>query len=131
MNNLRFLSIDGNPDVGIKAVADGVLDATFLYPTYGNRLLRTALSILAGDTVEREIAIPPMPAVDISNADIILRQDTLLNEETDKIQILQGELDNTLQNFSTQRCDSQKRRLQYAGRCYMGRIFLGRQLEHS
>ena len=102
LTGIRFLGIDGNPDVGIKAVADSVTDATFLYPTYGARLLNTALDILDGRPVERDITIPPLSPVDKSNADILLQQDSLIKSETAKIQLLKDQIDIFWQRHSAQ-----------------------------
>lgn len=101
-DGIHFLGIDGNAQVGIKAVADSVLDATFLYPTYGADLLRTALAILKGEKVDRDVQIQPLPAVDKSNAEILLKQDALLKDETDKILILKDKLEDSVFRQSTQ-----------------------------
>lgn len=45
---VKVIGIDAAPEIGIRAVADGVIDATFLYPTEGYGLIRTALAILEG-----------------------------------------------------------------------------------
>ncbi len=47
-DGIHIIGIDAAPNIGIKAVADSVIDATFLYPTEGHRLIRTALAILKG-----------------------------------------------------------------------------------
>ena len=46
--DIKIIGIDAAPDIGIRAVADSVIDATFLYPTEGHRVLQTALAILKG-----------------------------------------------------------------------------------
>ncbi len=100
--DIKILGIDGSPEIGIKAVRDSVIDATFLYPTEGARLIRTAMAILHGEPYEREVAITPMSAVDLSNADILLRQDDLLREETDKMIILKDRIDEYWSRHSAQ-----------------------------
>lgn len=102
LDNIRVLGIDGLPNQGIKAVADGVLDATFLYPTYGYTLLRIAIDILEGKPYPRETVIPPTSAVDSRNADIILQQNATMKEETDKIVKMKGKLDDFWSRHSTQ-----------------------------
>ncbi|MDE6270602.1 MAG: substrate-binding domain-containing protein, partial [Muribaculaceae bacterium] len=101
-DNIRIIGIDAAPEIGIKAVADSVIDATFLYPTEGNRLISTALAILSGEPFDRETVIPVSSAVDISNADILLLQDEILKDETGKIQILKSQIDDYWAEHSSQ-----------------------------
>lgn len=91
--NIKFIGIDGSPEIGIKAVADNVIDATLLYPTDGQTLVKLALDILKGKPYDRVVYIEPLSPVDISNADILLRQETLLTDETNKIKVLQSKID--------------------------------------
>lgn len=93
LNHIKFLGIDGCPDVGIKAVSDSVLAATFLYPTYGYKLILTALAILENRPYDREVILPPVSAVDAKNADILLQQDGVMKEETNKIILLKAKID--------------------------------------
>lgn len=92
-NDISILGIDGFPHVGIQAVKDSLMTATFLYPSEGERLLKIALSILKKEPYDRITEIPPLSPVDRSNADIILSQDTLLASETAKINFLRSQLD--------------------------------------
>lgn len=41
--DIKLLGIDGRADEGIRAVSDSVIDATFLYPTYGYTLDRKSV----------------------------------------------------------------------------------------
>ncbi|MDE6291186.1 MAG: response regulator, partial [Muribaculaceae bacterium] len=84
-------------------VADSVIDATFLYPTEGHRVIRTALAILKGEPYPRETIMPASSAVDISNADILLRQNETLEDETDKIIILKKSIDDYWARYATQK----------------------------
>lgn len=92
-DDIAVMGIDGYPDIGIKAVKDGVLDATFLYPTEGNRLLEIAVAILKGGHYDRMNMVAPLSPIDKTNADIILSQDSLLTNETGTINFLRDRLD--------------------------------------
>ena len=101
--DVAVIGIDGFPHQGIKGVSDGKLTATFLYPTEGQRLLRLALAVLNGEPYERITQISPLSPIDASNADILLAQDTLLNEETAKITLLNDKIDRQLVRYSSQK----------------------------
>ncbi len=79
-----------------------MIDATFLYPTEGYRLIRTALNILNGRPYEREKILPLSSAVDLSNADILLLQNESLMEETSKIKYLKSQVDDYWNRHSAQ-----------------------------
>lgn len=102
-DNIKIIGIDAAPEIGIKAVADSIIDATFLYPTEGHRVIRTALAILRGDPYERETIMPASSAVDTSNADILLRQNETLVDETDKIILLKKRIDDYWAQYATQK----------------------------
>ena len=78
--DIRIIGIDAAPNIGIRAVADSVIDATFLYPTEGHHLVQTALAILNGEPYDRETILPVSSAVDLSNADILLLQNETLRD---------------------------------------------------
>ena len=101
-DDIRIIGIDAAPNIGIKAVADSVIDATFLYPTEGHRLIRTALAILKGEKYNRETILPVSSAVDRSNADILLLQNEALKEETGKMKILKQRIDDYWAQHSSQ-----------------------------
>lgn len=101
-DGIKIIGIDAAPDIGIRAVADSVIDATFLYPTEGHRLVRTALAILKGEPYEREQILPVSSAVDISNADILLLQNETLKEETRKMMLLKEQIDDYWAQHSSQ-----------------------------
>ncbi len=102
-DNICIIGIDAAPEIGIKAVADSIIDATFLYPTEGHRVIKTALAILKGKPYQKEIILPASSAVDISNADILLRQNETMKDETDKIIILKQQLDDYWAQYATQK----------------------------
>lgn len=100
--DVKVIGIDAAPEIGIKAVADGVIDATFLYPTEGYKLIRTALAILDGKPFERETTLPVSSAVDKTNADILLLQNESLKEESAKIKLLKSQVDDYWSRHSAQ-----------------------------
>jgi len=52
-----FVGIDGLPQEGVAYVQQGILDATFQYPTGAAEAIDAALKILRGQTVPREIIL--------------------------------------------------------------------------
>lgn len=102
-NDIDVIGIDGFPHIGIQGVKDGNLTATFMYPTEGERLLRLALSVLKGESYERITRVAPLSPIDSSNADIVLSQDTLFNERTAKIDLLNYKIDQQLARYNTQK----------------------------
>lgn len=100
--HIRIIGIDAAPSIGMKAVADSVIDATFLYPTEGHQLIRTALAILKGERFDSIQTLPLASAVDKSNADILSLQNKSLNEETSKMKILKSQVDQYWERHSIQ-----------------------------
>ena len=76
-----FVGIDGIDDTGIKAVKDGIIDATFTNNSGGHESISIISSILRGLPYEKDFIIQPM-LVTKDNVDIIIK---------DKEDILQGQ----------------------------------------
>jgi ribose transport system substrate-binding protein len=57
---MNFIGIDALPglDGGRQAVADGKLDATFVYPTGGREAVELAARVLAGERVPHKVVLP-------------------------------------------------------------------------
>lgn len=100
--DVKIIGIDAAPNIGIQAVADSVIDATFLYPTEGHRLIRTAEAILTGKPFPRETILPSSSAVDLSNADILLLQNEALIDETQKLKVLKDKSDEYWHKYTSQ-----------------------------
>lgn len=100
--DIKVIGIDGFPPIGLQAVKDSVLSATFIYSTEGDRIIKTSLDILEGKAYQKVTKVPPLSPVDLSNADILLSQDSLLTKETEKITLLRGKLDEYWQKHSIQ-----------------------------
>ncbi len=101
-DSIRIIGIDAAPNIGIQAVADSIIDATFLYPTEGHRLVRAALAILKNEPYNKETILPLSSAVDLSNADILLLQNETLKEETGKMKLLKTQIDDYWAQHSSQ-----------------------------
>jgi signal transduction histidine kinase/DNA-binding response OmpR family regulator len=101
--NPIIVGIDGTAQMGIKAVDDGVIDATFIYPTGGSELVKIALDILNGKSVSRNNILESSTQIDSSNAHMLLLQNQKLNEESGRIQLLKGQVDTYLDESKTQR----------------------------
>ncbi|MDY0095261.1 MAG: substrate-binding domain-containing protein [Candidatus Vecturithrix sp.] len=54
---MKFVGIDALPHEGIMYVKQGIMDATFQYPTGGAEAIDIALKILAGEEVPHEITL--------------------------------------------------------------------------
>lgn len=55
--NMKFVGIDGLPQEGRAYVAQGILDASFEYPTGGKEAIENAKLILAGKEVPKKITL--------------------------------------------------------------------------
>jgi signal transduction histidine kinase/AraC-like DNA-binding protein/CheY-like chemotaxis protein len=79
----KFIGIDALPGPygGIQAINDGVLDASFIYPTGGEKAIEVARKILLGEPYEKE-NILQTAVVDSSNIRIMKPQtDRILNQQ--------------------------------------------------
>ena len=54
---IKFVGIDALPQEGVAYVKQGILDATFQYPTGGAEAIETALKIFNGDAVPKKIVL--------------------------------------------------------------------------
>ncbi len=54
---MMFVGIDALPHEGVAYVRQGILDASFQYPTGGAEAITTALKILKGETVPKKIVL--------------------------------------------------------------------------
>jgi len=54
---IKFIGIDGLPTEGVKYVREGILTATFQYPTGGAEAIDTALRILKGEKVDKNVTL--------------------------------------------------------------------------
>lgn len=100
----KFCGIDGLPgdDGGIQLVLDSLLDASYIYPTHGDQLIRLAINILQGKPYEKENLLKSA-IVTRANANVLLMQSEETLRQTAYLDQLHEKADSYLQRFSTQR----------------------------
>ena len=99
-----FCGIDGLPgkDGGIQLVRDGVLDASYIYPTHGDQIIDLAINILEKKSYEKETML--MSAiVTRDNAKVLLMQSEELMRQADNLDELHQKVDSYVQQLDTQR----------------------------
>lgn len=89
-NDIKIIGTDAAPSPGLKALVNGEIDASFLYPTAGGRVFRSAVDILGGRHVPKEDRLAYGTVVNKEAAEILLRQNELLKEETAKVEMLKS-----------------------------------------
>lgn len=74
-NKIKFIGIDGLPNEGCTWVKNGILTATFLYPTPGETGLNIALEILEGKRkiIPGEVITLPTAVINKENVDQFIR----------------------------------------------------------
>lgn len=102
-NKMMFVGIDALPGkgYGVDQVTAGVLDATFIYPTGGDKVMQTAMDILEKRPFERENKLSTA-LVDKTNARVMQLQTDHIVEQDGKIERLNNQIDDYLSRYSAQ-----------------------------
>lgn len=92
---MLFVGVDALPgkDYGLEQVISGVLDATFIYPTGGDKVMQIAMNILEKRPFEKE-NILSTALVDKTNARVMQLQTDHILEQDGKIEKLNGQIEN-------------------------------------
>lgn len=100
---IDFVGIDGlpGPGNGIDLVKNEVFNATFIYPTGGDKVVATAMNILEGRPFDRETLLTTA-IVDGTNAAVLEMQTVELLEQQRKINFFRSKVDSYLLRYSTQ-----------------------------
>ena len=100
---MRFIGTDAlsGEGYGVEQVLKGELDATFIYPTGGDRVIQIAMDILNKRDFPRE-TILNTSAVDSTNAQIMQMQTTHIATLDGKIETLNGKMNHYLDRYATQ-----------------------------
>jgi len=98
-----FVGIDALPGKGngLELVLDNVLDATFIYPTNGDKVMQLAMNILEKKSYPRE-TVMNTAVVDRTNAHVMQLQTTHISELDQKIETLNGRIGGYLSRVATQ-----------------------------
>lgn len=102
-NDINFIGIDALPGTGngVEMVQNKILDATFIYPTGGDKVLQTAMDILLKRPYEKE-TILNTAVIDSLNANVMMLQTSQINDMNKKVEKLNGKISNYLSQYATQ-----------------------------
>ena len=100
---LLFIGTDAlsGKDYGVDQVMKGVLDATFIYPTGGDKVMQVAMDILEKRPFDRETKLSTA-LVDKKNARVMQLQTDHIAEQDGKIERLNNQVDEYLSRYSAQ-----------------------------
>lgn len=84
-DSVKIAGIDAVPETGIRAVANGDIDVTFMYPTAGQELIELALKAASNKELSDEFILSSLQPVDRSNADILLELSESINNKNRKL----------------------------------------------
>ena len=103
-DEMLFVGVDAlsGKGLGVNLVADSILDATFIYPTGGDRVVQVAMNILEGCDYPRETLLSTA-LVNRQNARIMQMQTAHISTLDEKIERLNSQLDAFLLRYSAQR----------------------------
>jgi ABC-type sugar transport system substrate-binding protein/DNA-binding response OmpR family regulator/anti-sigma regulatory factor (Ser/Thr protein kinase) len=102
--NLLFVGVDGlsGSNGGIQFVEDGILDATFLYPTGGEEIIRLAAKILQNEPYDKE-NILNSTLIDSRNVHIMKQQTDKILSQQKNIERQQDKIQEQLTIYQNQR----------------------------
>jgi len=100
---MLFVGIDALPgkEYGVEQIINGVLDATFIYPTGGDKVVQAAMDILEKRPYERDTKLSTA-LVDKTNARVMQLQTDHITEQDGKIERLNNQVNEYLSRYSAQ-----------------------------
>ena len=96
--DLRIIGVDAVAGAGREAVEDGRINASFLYPTGGEQVIRTAMRIIQGEPVDKFIPLRTAP-VDHQSARTLLLQADQLQKYKQRIEAQRSRIDGLSDRF--------------------------------
>ena len=102
-SDIIFVGVDALPgiDYGLHHVNEGILDATFIYPTGGDKVIQTAMNILQAQPYEKEMMLSTA-LVDKSNARLMQLQTDEIKNQDEKLERLNSQIDEFWTRYSAQ-----------------------------
>lgn len=103
-SDILYIGVDAlmNGNAGISRIEDGTLDASFLYPTAGDKAVHTAWCILNNMPYDRE-TVMQTGIVNKTNVHMMRLQALHISELDAKIEFLNGKLADYFKSYSNQR----------------------------
>lgn len=100
---MLFVGIDALPgkEYGVEQIINGVLDATFIYPTGGDKVVQVAMDILEKRPYERDTKLSTA-LVDKTNARVMQLQTDHITEQDGKIERLNNQVNEYMSRYSAQ-----------------------------
>ncbi len=100
---MLFVGIDALPgkEYGVEQIINGVLDATFIYPTGGDKVVQVAMDILEKRPYERDTKLSTA-LVDKTNVRVMQLQTDHITEQDGKIERLNNQVNEYLSRYSAQ-----------------------------
>ena len=96
--DLRIIGVDAVAGAGLEAVEDRRINASFLYPTGGEQVIRTAMRIIQGEPVDKFIPLRTAP-VDHQSARTLLLQADQLQKYKQRIEAQRSRIDGLSDRF--------------------------------
>ena len=96
--DLRIIGVDAVAGAGLEAVEDGRINASFLDPTGGEQVIRTAMRIIQGEPVDKFIPLRTAP-VDHQSARTLLLQADQLQKYKQRIEAQRSRIDGLSDRF--------------------------------
>lgn len=102
--SMTFIGIDAlsGKEGGVTLVLNGILDATFIYPTGGDKVIQLAMQILGGKDFSRQTVLNTA-IVDRSNAQLMALQEHHIEEQQSKLNAINSRFSALMGSYSRQK----------------------------
>ena len=104
IEKIKILGVDGafGKDAGLEAVSNGLINASFLYPTGGDQVIKVAMRIVNGEPVDKKYILNTA-LIDMPTATTLLMQSNQLIDYQRRIEQQRQNIKNISSRFSVLR----------------------------